>query len=461
MEFMMMLLSGLVTIFLAYALALAFNIVRYHPFLKSGVAGMPPGSLGLPLLGQTLELLRCFNDEKPDLIWRKRTSSSNFKGLFRTHLFGQPTICITTPELAKGVLMNYKKFGPELAKGVLMNYKKFGVGWPKSFTKLVGGKSFLSMAGESHKRLRYSIYNELNYTQVHALGPAESDHQDIERMDKERRALQLSFNIIAKTILSYEPGKEVDAFGMEVHLLNLALRSLAINLPGIPYNRARSQDQTKARRRLHSRLQSIIHARRDGVVQQASNPDILDIMMQSKDEAGEGLQDEEIIDTILAFMLAGHETTAHSIVWVMYFLQKHPQALQKLKEEHQQMPKGKIGSLSVSDFKAMNFMSRVIDETLRIINLSPFTFRKAMEDVELNGLQTQIGSLCSIRSRSERLPRFRFCEATNISNDTSLDSKLQMGTYQPMSENQVPSSPKTSGWIHCKVLRNQIGKSHL
>ncbi|KAJ7529486.1 hypothetical protein O6H91_15G053500 [Diphasiastrum complanatum] len=418
MELMMMLLGGLVTIFCAYALALAFNVVRYRPFFKPGAAGMPPGSLGLPLLGQTLEFLRCFNGGNPDLFWRKRTGS-HFKGLFRTHLFGQPTICVITPEPAKSVLMNDKQFG---------------VGWPKSFTKLLGGKSFLSMAGESHKRLRRLTVPSL--TNSNSLKCMLSDMQTLTNDTLNNwvnrgevvvlpEILKLTFNIIAKALLSCEPGADVDIFGMEVSLLSLAARSLAINLPGTPYNRA-----LKARRKLNLRLQSIIKERREGV--HASNLDVLNTMMQSKDEDGGGLEDEEIMDTILAFMLAGHETTAHAIVWVMYFLHKHPQAWQKLKEEQQIYElKGRTGSLSVSDFKGMDFMSRVIDETLRIVNLSPFTFRKALEDVELNESTIPKGWSVQLWFRAIHLDPATFPDPYTFNPDRWIDCKPKLGAYVP------------------------------
>ncbi|KAJ7553574.1 hypothetical protein O6H91_06G103800 [Diphasiastrum complanatum] len=375
MDLLITALSGLVTICLAYALTLAFNVVKYYPSLKPGAGPIPPGSLGLPLFGETLKFLTCFHGSRPDLFWRKRTSSSSSKGLFRTHLFGQPTICVTTSKLVKSVLMNDRLFG---------------IGWPESAKKLVGGRSFLAVSGEAHRRLRRlsttSITNtnslKCTLSEVRTLTTqtlsAWADKGEVVVLPE---ILKLTFNIIAKIILSYEPGEEADVFGAEVYQLNQGMRNMAIDLPGTPFNRA-----LKARRKLKLRLQKIMDARRASVLA-PSNPDALDSLMRSKDEDGQGLEDDEIIDTILAFLIAGHETSAHAIVWIMYFLQKHPQALHKLKEEQQQIYdlKGRTGSLSVSDFKALTYMPRVIDETLRIVNLSPFTFRRALEDVELNG----------------------------------------------------------------------------
>lgn len=59
--------------------------------------------------------------------------------------------------------------------------------------------------------------------------------------------------------------------------------------------------------------------------------DMLDLLLEVEDENGRNLDDEEIIDVILMYLNAGHESSAHATMWAAFFLYKHPEYLQKAK----------------------------------------------------------------------------------------------------------------------------------
>lgn len=58
---------------------------------------------------------------------------------------------------------------------------------------------------------------------------------------------------------------------------------------------------------------------------------MLDNLIEAKDENGRTLEDEEIIDVLLMYLNAGHESSGHTIMWATIFLQEHPEILQKAK----------------------------------------------------------------------------------------------------------------------------------
>lgn len=61
--------------------------------------------------------------------------------------------------------------------------------------------------------------------------------------------------------------------------------------------------------------------------------DMVDLLLEVEDENGRKMDDEEIIDVILMYLNAGHESSAHATMWTAYFLYKHPEYLQKAKVE--------------------------------------------------------------------------------------------------------------------------------
>lgn len=58
---------------------------------------------------------------------------------------------------------------------------------------------------------------------------------------------------------------------------------------------------------------------------------MMDLLMEVKDEEGGVLEDEDIIDLLLVFLLAGHESSAHGILWTIIYLMDHPHVFHKAK----------------------------------------------------------------------------------------------------------------------------------
>jgi len=59
--------------------------------------------------------------------------------------------------------------------------------------------------------------------------------------------------------------------------------------------------------------------------------DMMDALIDVADEDGRKLGDEDIIDIMLMYLNAGHESSGHITMWATFFLQKHPEYLQKAK----------------------------------------------------------------------------------------------------------------------------------
>lgn len=57
----------------------------------------------------------------------------------------------------------------------------------------------------------------------------------------------------------------------------------------------------------------------------------MDALLHVEDENGRKLNDEEIIDVLLMYLNAGHESSGHIIMWATVFLQKNPEIFAKAK----------------------------------------------------------------------------------------------------------------------------------
>ncbi|KAK1306465.1 Ent-kaurenoic acid oxidase 1 [Acorus calamus] len=340
---------------------------------------LPPGDMGWPLIGNMWSFLRAFKSGRPDSFISSYVKRFNRTGVYKSFMFGSPTIMVTYPEGCKQVLMDDEHFIP---------------GWPKATLKLVGRKSFVGLPHEEHKWIRKLTAAPINghdalcvylkFIEEIVVSSLEklSNAGEIEFLTELRR---LTFRIIMHIFMSTASEAIMEELERVYTNLNYGMRAMAINLPGFVYHRA-----LKARRRLVEILQSVVDERRAGKRRNGASKgkDMMDALLEIKDENGRSLTDEEVIDVLIMYLNAGHESSGHITMWTTVLLQEHPEFLEKAKAEQEEIvrnrPPGQKG-LTLKEVRQMDYLSKVIDETLRLVNISFVVFREATSDVNVNG----------------------------------------------------------------------------
>ncbi|KAM6588541.1 hypothetical protein CsatA_011146 [Cannabis sativa] len=344
---------------------------------------LPPGDMGWPFIGNMCSFLIAFKFGHPDSFISNFISRFGRTGIYKAYLFGSPTIIVTTPETCRPILMDDVQFKQ---------------GWPKSTSLLMGRKSFLGLSEEEHKRLRrltaapisgqkaLLVYHEfMKDVIVSSLDELSKAEKPVELLTEIRK---ITFQIIMHIFLSCEsnPGPLIETMEKEYGNLNCGLRAMAINLPGFAYYKA-----LQARKNLVKILEDVIDgrkARKENNIIVEDKTDMVDLLMDVEDENGHKLENEQIIDVILMYLNAGHESTAHATLWATLFLHENPQYLQKAKAEQEEILLKRAAieeGLSIKEIKKMEYLSKVIDETLRVVNVSLFTCREAITDVSIGG----------------------------------------------------------------------------
>jgi cytochrome P450/NADPH-cytochrome P450 reductase len=98
--------------------------------------------------------------------------------------------------------------------------------------------------------------------------------------------------------------------------------------------------------------------------------DLLDTMLNSRDTLSrEGLSDESIIDNMVTFLIAGHETTSGLLSFAMYYLLKAPDAMAKARTEVDEV----VGQaeVTVEHLSQLKYLTAVLRETLRLMPTAP------------------------------------------------------------------------------------------
>ncbi|MGD1850547.1 MAG: cytochrome P450 [Cyanophyceae cyanobacterium] len=118
--------------------------------------------------------------------------------------------------------------------------------------------------------------------------------------------------------------------------------------------------------------------------------DILSLLLATRDEDGNPLNDDELRDELMTLLIAGHETTASSLAWAMYWLQARPECLQTLREELDAVP----DDTPPMALMRLPYLTAVCNETLRIYPVATAVFpRYVKEAFTLDGYQINEGQL--------------------------------------------------------------------
>ncbi|XP_043703932.1 cytochrome P450 724B1-like [Telopea speciosissima] len=362
-------------LWLRLALGLVFLyflfVKRQQPNTKDDNSLLPHGNMGWPFLGETLAFLKPHKSNTVGKFLQERCS--RYGRVFKSHLFGCPTIVSCDQELNMFILQNEEKL--------------FQCSYPKAIHGILGDKSLLVVVGDVHKKLRSFMLSFTNICKSRLEYLDDIDNLVTSIMDswKEinqvmfmKEANKFTFNLMVKQILSLEPEDPRTSMILEEFLTFMkGLVSLPLYVPGTSYAKA-----VKARARISSTVRAIMEERRKEGGVGLGKGDFLDLLLTSTN-----LIDKEKVSIVADLLLAGYETTSTLLAMTVYFLGHSPNALNQLKEEHNgiRKEKQKREPLNWEDYKKMEFTQNVINEALRCGNIVKFVHRKAIKDVNFKG----------------------------------------------------------------------------
>ncbi len=104
------------------------------------------------------------------------------------------------------------------------------------------------------------------------------------------------------------------------------------------------------------------------------------------------ITNEELIGNVLTILLAGEDTTANSLAWVVYFLVQHPKVLDKMRQECERVFSGQKRHPSYEEQEDLKYIEAVIKETIRLRPVSPMLISEALEDTTVAGIPIRKGT---------------------------------------------------------------------
>jgi cytochrome P450 len=158
---------------------------------------------------------------------------------------------------------------------------------------------------------------------------------------------------------------------------------LPFNIPGFGYWKSLKLGEVVV-----NYLDSIIQKKRQ---MGEGQKDVMWLIMNSRDDEGKTLSEDELVAQAAALFFAGHETTAITLAWSLFLLERHPAIHAALMAEINTVL-GERAPRS-DDIQQMDLLDRVIKESMRILPAVPFLFmRVCAENSTIGGFAVPKGS---------------------------------------------------------------------
>ncbi|GJN73187.1 cytochrome P450 97B3 [Purpureocillium lilacinum] len=128
----------------------------------------------------------------------------------------------------------------------------------------------------------------------------------------------------------------------------------------------------------------VVEKRRRLASKEPLDPDIISVALES------GLfTDEQLVDQLMTFLAAGHDTTASALTWALYMMTRHPEMQQRLRDEVRAAlpsPSADADSdISSADIDRLPYLNAFCSEVLRVFSPVPQTIREAACDTTIQG----------------------------------------------------------------------------
>ncbi|KAL3614122.1 hypothetical protein CASFOL_042196 [Castilleja foliolosa] len=321
---------------------------------------LPPGSSGIPFIGETLELFTPTNSSDVHPFIKKRLQSDHE---FNRFIFGQEE---------KSVVMWYlDSFGDLIKQG---GFSPDGLTVHKYKRNLV-----LSHFGTD--RIKQKLLSQFEET-VHKTLSSWSTQDSVE--------LQYAFLLMQgefalTQLCSYDPKASKELIDNFVNGVKAAF-SFPLKIPGTAYNNG-----LKKKAKVFEKIKEMVSVR---LASPQNAPD--DLMGQMiKDMSDVNFVTKEYIyQYIFTLMFATFQTIPFMITVALKFISENRAVLQELTAEHEEiLRKRQIQDSSVTweEFKSMTYTQQVINETLRLQSSFPGFLRKVVKDIKVNGYTIPAG----------------------------------------------------------------------
>ena len=318
-------------------------------------------------------------------------------GLIRyLHLFNRERLLLTSPKALAEVLTtnSYDFVKPRLLRE--------GAG-------AILGSGILFAEGDEHKHQRKAFMPAFNFRQIKELYPIfwAKSREMVHGIEAQLAAQSPSLAVdvsqwISRATLDIiglagmgqdfnslaDPNTELNSVYRKIFQPSKASQVISLLQFFIPFwmlrllPLQRNDDIMAASAVARNTARKLVQSKREALAAKRDlSPDIISVALESG-----SFTEDELVNNMMTFLAAGHETTASAFVWAIYLLCLHPAVQTKLRQEiRSHIPGGLASEIDHTVLDNMPYLHAVCSETLRLYAPVPLTLRDTAVDTTILG----------------------------------------------------------------------------
>ena len=328
-------------------------------------------------------------------------SHAQHGSLLHFNVMGIEIFVLSEPDILRDVLLKHSK---QMRRDALTS----------TILKRIMGEGVFTAEGEAWQRQRKMIQPAFHATRIRDYTETMAQFtQDMvaawcvdDVLSIDRAMAQLTLRIIAKTMYGVDLQDDVAKFGRYMATLTaIAEKQLQTGHLAPTWVPSPANLRFKwSKKRIRSLLQNIVKQRR---ALGGDQGDLLSMILNARNENGQPMSDELILDELITVFFAGQDTTSAALTWAWHLLMTHPEVTERLRAE--------VGSVlgdemvSFEKLAEMPYLEAVIKEALRLYPPAPLLARLTTEPFTVGQVQLPKNALLflnifELHRRPEQFP---------------------------------------------------------
>ncbi len=140
---------------------------------------------------------------------------------------------------------------------------------------------------------------------------------------------------------------------------------------------------------------------------------LLEAMLVAADEPSSGIDDEQVAGNVVGLLLAGEDTTANTLAWLIHLLWTHPSALARATDElRQRVPRGSLPT--IEQLAQLDYLDACADEAMRLKPVAPQIALQAKRDTVVGDVRVPAGAVLIALLRTDSVDERRLPQAASF-----------------------------------------------
>jgi cytochrome P450 len=138
---------------------------------------------------------------------------------------------------------------------------------------------------------------------------------------------------------------------------------------------------------------------------------LIEAMLVERDRPDSGLSDGDVAGNVLTMLLAGEDTTANSLAWLIWLLNENPAVAVRATAEVQAVLGEAAYPSRHEQLSQLDYLEACIHEAMRLKPVAPIIIQQAVRDREIEGVAIPAGTLVMCLMRPAAVAEANFADA--------------------------------------------------